>query len=108
MFRNRIPVITAELQPRVDLAIREAAQTVERAAKQRVPVASGQLRDAIHVEQGDGGTYVIAGDQEAFYGHMVEFGTTRTPARPFLIPALEESAAMVVNDVRQAIKRAVE
>jgi HK97 gp10 family phage protein len=107
MVRSRIPQITAELRPRLDAALRDGAEKIAAAAKQRVPVQSGALRTAIHTETDADGVYVIAGDNDAFYGHMVEFGTTHTPARPFLIPALEETSGEVVKDARNAVRRSV-
>ena len=37
----------------------------------------------------DGEYAVIAGDFDAFYGHIVEHGSTQNPPHPFLIPAFE-------------------
>ena len=50
---------------------------------------SGALREAIHVEEVEDGALVVAGDTEAWYGRIVEFEFVRTPAQPFLIPAME-------------------
>ena len=58
-----------------------------------------------HTERtGTGEVSVIAGDSDVFYGHLVEFGTTHTPARPFLIPAAEANREEVVASVRAALK----
>ncbi len=74
----------------MDFACKETADAIAEDAKGRVPVATGKLRDAIHVERKGLAEYVvIAGDDEAFYGHMVEFGTRRQPPHPFLTPAAE-------------------
>ena len=39
------------------------------------------------------GWRVVAGDRDHFYGHMVEFGSTRAPAHPFLVPSVEAKAS---------------
>lgn len=95
------------------------AEAIAEEARNRVPVNTGRLRDAIHVEkrasgvevggQHVGGVYsdwfVVAGDTKAFYGHMVEFGTTHSPAHPFLIPAFESRRPVLEGLVREALQR---
>lgn len=76
----------------MDAVAREGAAMVESGAKERVSVRTGKLRDAIHIERKAAGEYdVVAGDSEAFYGHIVEHGSVHTPPRPFLVPAGEEA-----------------
>jgi HK97 gp10 family phage protein len=103
---GRIPVIARALDGRIDQGLREVADDIAQDAKQRAPVNTGSLREAIHVEKDDG-YMVIAGDDDVFYGHFVEFGTTETGARPFLLPALEgkrfSAAARVAAKLRELI-----
>jgi HK97 gp10 family phage protein len=98
-YRSRIPRVAALLPIRAAEAARLGAELVERRAKDRVPVRSGALRDAIHVEAtGLGEFTVVAGDDEdVFYGHIVEHGGARTSAQPFLIPAGEETRKDLVK-----------
>jgi HK97 gp10 family phage protein len=104
MLKNRFPQIIASLNPKVNAALRVGAEVVEQAAKERVPVQSGDLRDAIHVEDGDDGVYVVAGGGDVFYGHMVEFGTSHTSPRPFMVPAVEENRDTVAAVVAVALR----
>lgn len=104
-LKSRIPQIAASIQPRVEAAMRSGAEAIAESAKARVPVLSGELRDAIHVDAQDEGYYVVAGDDDAFYGHMIEFGTSRFPAEPFLIPAAEEQREPLENAVSAALRR---
>jgi HK97 gp10 family phage protein len=91
-YKSSLPKITAELAVRLDAATREAADLIAARAKDRVPVLTGRLRDAIHVEAAGVGEHaVVAGSREIFYGNIVEHGGAHTPPRPFLIPAFEES-----------------
>jgi HK97 gp10 family phage protein len=109
MLRSRIPQIAAELGPQTRAAQALAAELVVARARQRVPVATGRLRDAIHVEEDETGVHVVAGDQRVFYGHLVEHGgAVNRPAHPFLIPALEETQAEIVRMVAEALQRAAE
>jgi HK97 gp10 family phage protein len=89
-LKNRFPEIMVELRPRVNAAVREAAVVIQENAQERVPIDQGDLYEAIHVETVGAGEFsVVAGDDDVFYGHLVENGTTHSPARPFLVPAAE-------------------
>jgi len=107
MLKSRIPEIIAELGPAVEEATVAGADLIAESAKARVPVDTGRLRDAIHVETGPEGAYVIAGNRDAFYGHIIEHGSAAygTPPRPFLVPALEENRIDVERLVSAAIRR---
>lgn len=105
-LHSRIPRIAAELRPRVAAATKIGAELIEKEAKSRAPVSTGRLRDAIHTEfKGDADWNVVAGNSQVFYGHMVEHGTTRAPAHPFLIPAFEARRNEVLRAIRLALRR---
>lgn len=104
MLRSRLPQIIAELPGASDEALKDAAEQLAEAVRERVPVASGALRDAVHVQEVEHGYAVVAGDSDAFYGHMVEFGTTHTAARPFLIPAFEAQKDEILGAVEDALE----
>ena len=88
-LRSRIPLIASELDDKLIEGVADLAQRVADGAQERVPVDSGNLRDAIHVETNGMEVRVVAGSREAFYGHIVENGSVRQPPRPFLVPAFE-------------------
>lgn len=112
-LRSRFPQIITRLAPQTQAAVRRGAEAVAERARERVPDAPPKGRglvEAIHVEytaasEGSGGYSVVAGDEEAFYGHMVEFGTSHSAAQPFLIPALEESKAEIESLVSASLRR---
>lgn len=106
-LKDGLPDIIAELEPAVRAALIRGAQEVTEAAKNRVPVETGRLQRAIHWEITDEGVEVIAGDHDAFYGHIVEHGSAAygTPPHPFLVPALEERRGDVVDGIRAAIRK---
>jgi HK97 gp10 family phage protein len=108
MLKSRIPEIAAELQFLIEGGLAAGAEVVAEAAKQRVPVETGELRDAIHVDKEPEGVYVIAGDSRTFYAHFVEHGTTRTAPRPFLVPALEASRGEIEKIASAGLRKAVE
>ena len=106
MLHSRLGTIARKLDEEIDPGIRNAAEEISESAKSRVPVESGRLRDAIHVEKvGEGQYAVVAGDgHDVYYGHMVEFGTTHSAARPFLTPAYEAVRPHIDALVRAALR----
>lgn len=105
IVHSRIPEIIANLQGRLDAGMEVGAKIIEGRARDRVPVRHGWLREAIHTDRGEGGYRVIAGDDRAFYGHLVEFGTTHSPPEPFLIPAFEESRDEAIGAVAASLRQ---
>jgi HK97 gp10 family phage protein len=105
MLRSRLPQIAAQLGARLDIATRAGAEIIAAQAKTRAPTNTGTLRDSIHVEREGAAEYaVIAGDDDVFYGHLVEHGTSHTAPRPFLIPATESSKPAVIAAAQKAIR----
>ena len=105
-LKSRLPLIAAELRPKVSAAVKLGAIAISDTAKKRVAVGAPDvhLRDAIHVEREGPAAYsVIDGDDQAWYGHLVEFGTVHSAPRPFLIPAVEDERDEVVSLVRAAL-----
>jgi HK97 gp10 family phage protein len=104
-YKSNIPAISAGLAVKVDAATAAAAKQIAEDAKSRVPVLSGRLRDAIHTERVGPAAYaVVAGRGDVFYGHIVEHGGAHTPARPFLLPALEERRADAIGMISRALE----
>ena len=90
-------VITADVEKKAMDRLEKAGELVADRARQKVPVLSGKLRDSIRVTRLKGdpkqNIRVYAGSRQkggAFYAHMVEYGTVKMPAKPFLRPALNE------------------
>lgn len=85
--------------------VTDAADQIAENAKGRVRVESGDLQNSIHVEAEGSEVRVVAGDDKAWYGHIVEFGAaTGQPAQPFLIPAYEMARANIEKIVGEALK----
>lgn len=110
--------LTQELQENVARAGAQAmAQIVYDAARQNAPVGTvtrrfksgreikpGALKAAIYQvfseDRSNNGvkTYHVGWNRKkAPHGHLIEFGTSRMPARPFLYPAFEQNKAQLVN-----------
>ena len=108
---NRIPDVIEALPAAIHEALTHAAEQVAESARARVPVDSGDLQRAIHVEAGENEEemLVLAGDRKVFYGNLVEHGgAVNRPAHPFLVPALEENREKILDELRAAIRKATD
>lgn len=106
MLKSRLPQIVSEMAVAVDAAIVASAKTVAEGAERRLESHrhSGELQQQVHVDESRReGVYVVAGDPKdpsfAFWGHMLEHGTSHSAPHPFLVPALEERR----NATRQTV-----
>lgn len=104
MLHSRLDIIARSLPHEVDPAMKIAANAISEGAKERVPVESGDLRNAIHVEDIEDGYRVVGGSGDVFYGHFVEHGTVKLPARPFMAPAAEAVRNNIDSLVRAALR----
>ena len=92
-------------------ALRAGGLVIREAAKARVPVDEGELRDGLHVVmRTEGGQPVakVATAKKTFWGHFIEFGTVKMAARPFLRPAADEKRGEVVRVVREKLWRGIQ
>lgn len=82
---------------------------ISKSARGRVPTRSGDLRKSIKAKYTKDGfsSDITAGGTKAFYAHMVEFGTVKMPAHPFLFPSAEEQKQPYLNDLKGALKGAI-
>lgn len=102
--------ITAEIEKTAMDRLETAAGYVMGRARQNVPVDSGRLRDSIRVVRLKGdprlNVRVYAGNRKkreeggAFYAHMIEFGTVKMTAKPFLRPAFNECKGRIKDIVQ--------
>ncbi len=99
--------ITAEIEKTAMDRLESAGEMIATSARQKVPVDTGRLKDSIRVTRLKGdpkmNIRVYAGNRlkgGPFYAHMVEYGTVKMAAKPFLRPAL--------NEIKGAVKGIVE
>jgi HK97 gp10 family phage protein len=95
----------------------ELAEQIIEDAKALCPVDTGSLRRSIRYERDpDGGVVIAAGGgsvinprtrREVDYAAYVEFGTSRSPAQPFLQPALEKNLPNLEGLLSGKIEEAV-
>lgn len=65
---------------------------------------TGRLVNSITAYAGaDGEAFTVAGRGAALYAALLEFGTSRMGARPFMLPALEKSKEWISARLKEAI-----
>jgi len=98
--------LAPEIEKAVAGASVKAAEAVAADARRLVPVDSGELQASIKAMKSkfkDGGAIILAGNKKAFYAHMIEYGTVKKAAKPFLRPALKKNK----NKTKKIIEKAV-
>ena len=87
-------------------AIKEAAQAIRDDARHLVPVDTGNLRDSItHRSKGELRREVYVDTSDAPYGHVVEFGSSARPEKPFMGPAAARERSEFKKRVVAAVKK---
>lgn len=111
ILRSRLPAIIGSLAVVVDDAVIKGAHLVQADAERRLAPhrRTGELEQQVHVDdQKREGVYVVAGEPTdpsfAFWGHMLEHGTSHSPPYPFLVPALEENEERIKGMVIAAVR----
>jgi HK97 gp10 family phage protein len=104
--------LLAEIRGGSDDALFEAAQKILDIAQGNAPVRSGDLRDSGYVKTNKRSTYKAKKghnkEREApegtalagfamFYAHMVERGTSKMAAQPYLRPAVDSASEAAGN-----------
>ena len=99
-------------------AMRAAARVVAAEAKRLAPVGkTGNLRDSIRVRSSPkkhkpGALVIASGSKKAgtkgYHAKLVEYGTVKTKARPFLEPAARTTAAKQVQAAAKAAGKSFE
>jgi HK97 gp10 family phage protein len=105
---SHLPEFIAGLESAMREIELAGAEKIAETARERVPYdpnTAEHLRDHIHVKETEEGVLVVAGDKQAWWGHMVEHGTTHSPPEPFLIPSLEENVGEIETAANEVLRR---
>jgi HK97 gp10 family phage protein len=93
-LQSRLPQIAASLRPKVARAVKAGAQLIAEDAGERVARGPDphHISEDIHVQRTGPAEYaVVAGREDTFYGHILEFGSAKMAPRPFLVPAADDN-----------------
>ena len=85
--------------------VRPGAAVIVHYGKQNAPVDTGYLRSSGFDRDADYGADVVFG---APYSAHVEFGTSRTPAQPYVRPAIDEHEGEIVKAIADEAWREIE
>lgn len=89
-------------------AVVAGGEIVKRGASRRAPRRTGKL--ATNIEQQvveakkDKAATHIGPSREAWYGAIVEIGTSHSAAQPFMRPTMDEDKARIVREVNKALR----
>ena len=100
-------------------SIRAEASHIAKVAKSKVPKKSGNLKRAIKVKKrrtknksyikfSIGLTIGNSAKHDGFYGHIVEFGSSKMSAQPFMRPAYEQSKDNAISSVTTKMKQRID
>lgn len=105
--RNRIPATREAIRRAAAEGVAKAGGYIVDLARQLVPVDTGALKASIRLEPEQPALQmtVKAGGGTVTYAAHVEYGTSRSPAQPFLTPAAR--AINVRKEVAKAIREAI-
>jgi hypothetical protein len=95
---NKFPNVSRALPRIVDAVAKFYIDTVYDISQDLVPVDTGDLKDSGRVEKVGGGyrlVYDAKNRSGQSYAGYVEYGTTRTPAQPYLNPAADAALEML-------------
>ena len=95
-----------QVEEKVNAALKIAAFSVERKGKEKSPIDTGANRDSIFVAEVDdiGGAPAYRIGPTTEYGPFLEFGTSKMPARPYMIPALESERPRLIEAITQIMQ----
>lgn len=97
-----IPSIIKAVRSNSHAAAYNFARRGSSAAKRRVHVITGHLRDSIHTEMIRPGHHkIVVG---AHYGVYEEYGTRHRPPHPYLRPAVQEVRVQFLADMRKVFQ----
>lgn len=99
-YNGRLSGIVDMLENNMQSIVLSAAEQVKNSAKSLCPVDTGRLRDSISVNA-EGSTAVVSANTD--YAAYVEFGTSKMPPQPYLVPALIENSGAVLKAIGEMI-----
>ena len=102
-LKQALDRLDTEMQTRLHEQLAEWAENVRTEAARLAPAKTGYLRSTIYARTRDWQTEIGA---DATYAANVEFGTSRTQAKPFLKPAVEAELPALERFMAEALETA--
>jgi len=102
-FKAALERFDSGMQTHVHGQLASWAEDVKTLAKQLVPVRTGYLQSSIYAKISE---WVAEIGAEATYALLVEFGTSRMRAQPYLYPSIQEHLPRLEQIICEAIDAA--
>lgn len=99
---KRLNALPEMLMQQAKASAVSAAEHAARIARDLVPVDTGELKESISFAPAPDGAVMRAG---APHGPMVEYGTSKMPPSPFMLPAAHGSAREFFDIKNSAIAK---
>jgi HK97 gp10 family phage protein len=88
--------------------VMKPAMVVRDEARDLVPVVTGTLKDAIFAGPLKDKPGALVGVKGVYYAAFVEFGTSRSEARPYFRPALNATRPLYANMIAGDLQKLIE
>jgi len=93
--------------------VRAGANIVKKEAKSKVPIKTGWLKKNIIARKKRKSSvyapiYQIGPSNKAWYGRIIEFGSSKMSATPWLRPAFDISGKKVIAKIREILANGIE
>lgn len=102
-IKDNTDIIKAEMQQKVVEALESVGLLAEAQVKAKTPVDTGRLRNSITHDVDMGEQCAIVGTNVE-YASFVEYGTSKTPAQPFLKNTIQENAGTYKDIIETIVK----
>ncbi|MGM8213568.1 HK97-gp10 family putative phage morphogenesis protein [Virgibacillus sp. W0430] len=88
-------------------ALLEGAKVMQKATKERAPKMTRNLEMNIEISDVEGDEVEVYVDQQghAYYGYMLEYGTVKMRAQPFMGPAFNQNITKIQNAMAYKIRQ---
>lgn len=104
-FAARLRKMASAVEAEAEIALRQAAERAAAEARACAPVDRGTLRAGIRMD--GAGRMEARVVSAAPHAAMVEYGTSRTPPRPYMLPAAEAARQEMTKAAQAGLRRAM-
>lgn len=90
-----------------DEAVNKGADIMQKATENAAPVLTGNLKRNIEKSDPQNGEVEVYVDNQgnAYYGYMLEYGTSKMAAQPFMGPAFNQSKGKMQQAMADSIRK---
>lgn len=90
-------------------ALIAGAKVVQKGAQSLVRVRTGNLKDHIEISEVENGEIEVFVDNQgkAYYGYMLEFGTSKMRAIPFMGPSFMRNQLKIEKEMANSLRKSL-